>query len=66
MEKYKHKKSGRIYSVISKTIINATNKDDGKIMILYEGEKCDNSGIGQFVRELEEFNIKFEPYNITN
>jgi hypothetical protein len=65
IEKYKHKKSGKIYNVISKTIINATNKNDGKIMILYEGEKSDGSGIGQFVRELEEFVIKFESYNIT-
>ena len=59
MNKYIHNKTGRIYKVISKTIINATNKDDGNIMVLYEGEKRDNSGKGQFVREINEFNIKF-------
>jgi hypothetical protein len=61
--KYKHIKSERIYNVINMNVINATNKDDGKIMVLYEGEKRDGTGIGQFVREINEFNLKFIPYN---
>ncbi len=63
--KYKHIKSGRIYNVISMKIINATNKDDGTIMVLYEGEKKDGTGIAQFVREINEFNLKFVLYNAT-
>lgn len=62
MIKYRHKKSGRIYEVISMNIINATNKDDGLIMVLYEGEKKDGTGVGKFVRELNEFKSKFEVY----
>lgn len=58
---YKHKKSGRLYTVVSMNVINGTNKDDGTIMVLYTGMKRDGSGHGQFVRELNEFNEKFEP-----
>jgi hypothetical protein len=42
-------------------IINATNKDDGSIMVMYQGEKRDGSGHSQFVRELNEFLEKFTP-----
>lgn len=59
-EKYKHKKSGRIYEVVSKSIVNATNAVDGQIMIMYIGEKKDGSGRGVFVREADEFHEKFE------
>lgn len=59
---FKHKKSGRIYEVISDNIINATNNIDGQIMVMYIGEKKDGSGIGTFVREINEFNEKFEIY----
>lgn len=62
--KYKHKKTGRIYNVISMEIINATNKDDGTTMVLYEGERRDGNGKAQFVRELNEFVVKFEPFEI--
>ena len=60
MVKYKHIKSKRIYDVLAMNIINATNKDDGTIMVLYEGMKKDGSGKGIFVRELNEFNDKFK------
>jgi hypothetical protein len=59
-ENYKHKKSGRIYEVVSKKIINATNNVDGQIMVMYIGEKKDGSGKGVFVREFNEFHEKFE------
>jgi hypothetical protein len=62
---YLHIKSGRIYKVLSTNIINATNKDDGKIMVLYEGMKRDGSGIGQFVREYDQFMEKFKSHNAT-
>ena len=61
--KYQHIKTGRIYKVISMCVINATNVDDGKIMALYEGMKRNGSGVGIFVRELNEFFEKFKPYN---
>lgn len=62
---YKHIKSGRIYEVIFLDVINATNKDDGKQMVLYKGEqrhlKKDGSGfVRLFVREIDEFLEKFE------
>jgi hypothetical protein len=57
---YRHKKSGRIYEVISESIINATNDQDGQNMIMYIGEKKDGSGKGIFVRESSEFFDKFE------
>ena len=62
---YVHMKSGRIYKVLSTNIINATNKDDGKIMVLYEGMKRDGSGISKFVRQYDEFMEKFKPHNTT-
>jgi len=63
--KYKHIKSGRIYDVISTEIINATNKDDGIKMVLYEGMKRGGNGTAKFVREYNEFLEKFKPYNVT-
>jgi hypothetical protein len=62
--KYQHIKTGRIYKVISMDVINGTNVDDGKIMVLYEGMKRDGSGVGIFVREHSEFVEKFKLYNI--
>ena len=61
-EKYKHKKSGRIYEVVSEKIINATNNVDGQMMVMYIGEKKDGSGKGVFVREADEFYEKFEKF----
>ena len=58
--KYKHLKSGRVYDVLSMNIINATNKDDGSIMVMYQGAKRDGTGNMQFVRELNEFLEKFK------
>jgi hypothetical protein len=52
---YKNKKNGNLY-IYHGEIINATNKNDGQVMILYgsmkEGKK--------FVREKKEFFEKFE------
>lgn len=63
MNLYRHKKSGRTYEVISESIINATNDQDGQEMVLYTGERRDGSGKGIFVRELSEFYDKFEREN---
>ena len=57
---YKHLKSGKLYEVISTETINATNINDGQIMVIYIGEKKDGSGKGVFVREYNEFMEKFE------
>ena len=46
-------------------VINATNKDDGIVMVLYEGMKRDGNGVVKFVREYNEFINKFKPYNAT-
>jgi len=64
MEKYKHIKSGRIYYVLSDNIINATNEQDGQIMVCYIGDKKDNNGCGVFVREKNEFTHKFKKIEI--
>ncbi|SJZ65460.1 hypothetical protein SAMN02745174_01192 [Cetobacterium ceti] len=50
---WRNKKNGKLYEVLS-TAINATNKDDGVIMVLYT---IDNR---LFVREYNEFLVKFE------
>jgi hypothetical protein len=60
--KYINIKSGKIYNVLSMNVINGTNKDDGKIMVLYKGERKNNNEIATFVRELDEFLEKFTPY----
>ena len=56
MTKYTNNKNGKIYISIREDIINATNKDDGKIMVLYYPEEKPDM---HFVRELEEFRVKF-------
>ena len=56
---YQHKKSGRLYEVLSEDVINATNTQDGQRMVYYKGTKKDDSGIGYFVREVDEFYNKF-------
>jgi len=55
MELYKHNKTGHCYKLVE-TCINATNKDEGKVMVIYrsvEGPEI------TFVRDLNEFNEKF-------
>jgi len=54
-KKYRNKKTGKIYFLINNRIINATNANDGQIMVLYKNENGD-----LFVRERKEFLIKFE------
>lgn len=53
-ERYRNKKTGKIYWIVAKGVINATNNNDGQIMIMYE----DDEHI--FVREEKEFYEKFE------
>jgi len=49
-----HKKTGNKYIVLSDTIINCTNKDDGQRMVLYTRNDM------LFVREYSEFREKFD------
>ena len=56
MIRYTNNKNKKEYIVVRKDIINATNKDDGMVMVLYYPEDKPDM---LFVRELEEFNIKF-------
>jgi len=54
MTNYVHTKSGKIYTKFEKEFINATNDQDGQIMVGYY------NSIGQmFVRESREFYKKF-------
>jgi hypothetical protein len=60
MNLYRNKKSGKMYMVLMPEVINATNAQDGQKMVFYCGEKKDGSAKGFFVREVKEFNEKFE------
>ena len=51
---FRHKKTGNIYTIVD-TAINCTNSQDGQVMVIY---KNNNDQI--FVREIREFNDKFE------
>jgi hypothetical protein len=54
--KYRNKKNGNIY-IRDKNVINATNSNDGQVMVLYRKEEdYDN----WYVREISEFYEKFE------
>lgn len=53
MEKWEHKKTGKIYTVTG-IGVNCSNKNDGEIIVIYE--RC---GI-TYVREEKEFHEKFE------
>ena len=53
---YQHIKSGRTYYVISTNVINATNSNEGTVMVLYKGDNSDTL----YVREYSEFNEKFK------
>ena len=53
--KVTHKKTGDTYYVVSDSVINATNSNDGQMMVLYK-----NQNGKLFVRETNEFRQKFE------
>ena len=54
VKKFINIKNQKSYTLLSSEIINATNKDDGMIMVLY------TDGENLYVRELSKFGIKFE------
>ena len=49
-------KTGKIYTVLSWDVINCTNSNDGRRMVLYRDEDL------LFTRDYEEFIVKFKPY----
>jgi len=53
-QKFKHLKTGKIYEVYHKEVINCTNSNDNQKLVLY------TNGKDIFVRDLEEFCNKFE------
>lgn len=57
---YRHRKSGDRYLVLDISVMNATNKQAGQPMVLYQNEDGD-----KFVREHREFYNKFELVPIT-
>lgn len=59
-QNYRNIKNGKTYTLLNDQVINCTNKDDGKIMALYT---CEDNKDKLFVREMEEFLIKFEKIN---
>jgi hypothetical protein len=54
--KVKHLKTGNHYYILNNNVINATNENDGKKMILYYSYQTDQ----HYVREEKEFFEKFE------
>jgi len=54
-QNYRHRKSGEIYLVLDIAVMNATNKQAGQPMVLYQ-----NQDEEKFVREHTEFYKKFE------
>ena len=53
---YRNKKNKKLYLVLSNDIISTTNAYEGKKMVLYSDEDMTKL----FIRELDEFNIKFD------
>jgi hypothetical protein len=51
-------KTGKVYIVEWRGIINATNTNEGQRMILYTSEDTGQA----YVREINEFNKKFMPF----
>ena len=56
-KKYRNIKNGNIYEIIRDDVINCTNANDNQIMVLYKSLEHPDM---LFVREINEFNIKFE------
>jgi hypothetical protein len=56
----RHKKTGNKYLIINDNVINATNINDGQLMILYCGKRKNSDSIEIFVRERLEFLEKFK------
>ena len=56
-KKYRNIKNGNIYEVIRDDIINCTNANDDQIMVLYKSIERPEM---LFVRERNEFKVKFE------
>jgi hypothetical protein len=54
---YRHKKSGAFYERLSE-VVDATNSRNGTRAVVYC--RVDSRGVPQFVRELAEFEEKFE------
>ncbi len=57
-EIYRNKKNKKLYRVLNNNVINATNANNNDIMVLYVVVE-DKRNL-QFVREINEFSIKFE------
>ena len=55
-KKYRNNKNGNIYEVIREDVINCTNANDDQIMVMYKSLEHPEK---LFVREINEFKIKF-------
>ena len=57
---YKNIKNDTTYKTI-KLVKNATNSQDGQVMVLYKNNEGD-----LFVRDIQEFAVKFEEIKVDN
>ena len=55
-KKYRNNKNGNIYEVIREDVINCTNANDDQVMVMYKSLEHPEM---LFVREINEFKIKF-------
>lgn len=56
---YRHLKSGNIYEVERVGIVNATDAQDGQVMVMYWRKGTSSASDIWFVREEREFRSKF-------
>ena len=56
-KKYRNIKNGNLYEVIRDDVINCTNANDDQTMVLYKS--CEHPDL-LFVREINEFKVKFK------
>ena len=56
---FENNKTKVLYKITDKPVTNATNAQDGEVMILYENKEGE-----LFIREWKEFHIKFTQTNL--
>lgn len=60
---YVHKKTGNLYLVIHRGLVNATNAQDGQKMVLYTPYVKDREHVPWYIREEAEFDTKFDLFD---
>lgn len=57
MDIYRNIKTGNLYMIVSTCVVNATNEQDGQLMILYRNYGGQDATL--YAREADEFYKKF-------